>query len=467
MTGRKPSRYGLLSIGRRLHAVKAESCAGGAGTPGSGEPCVHVATVLMDRTKVTCYAVCPSSTPNITMNALARAGNEERARRKQARRAFMSSLPQDERDARNDGTFFADMDRVWQLERVSITNLDCFNAIVRTEEQGNHLYSQIVDDDILSHPMSQSEASSVTNTVQQSGSRFDMFQNDLAEKAHLGFSDASECHKAYGYLAQAAIGKQVDDPGQRMKILNGVKPAESSRRSHGTGLKHHKLNKMYLERQGDYFYRNPILLTIPILRLDEVLDWNGTDEYDVLAITVGDEDGISCSEKVLKAAPGACDEGQVRMATELLRVYYAAIACSVRNHDVGEAFTAEQLDFNAAPVTNLKKWWKLKKEVLEGKDATIQVPKLKDNLNWDVVKVARARASRNNSLPDPYNMAIKAAVNFSAILGAKVMPACPTLSSDLDEEINSSQDEDKQWPHKPRQLDPSSLLRPTQAVVGG
>ena len=398
------------------------------------------------------------------MNALRKTDDAESVRRKQVRKDFLRSLPQAELLSRSNGEFFTVMDGVWELEQAAIRD-DWFNAIVRTEEQGNRLYAQMTSDESLSHPMSHSESSSLTNTVQRSPTRFDMFQNDTAEKAHLGFSNASLCHKAYGYLAEAATGKQGDMPEKRLKLLNGVKKEGNSRRSTGTGLKHHKFNKMYLERQGDYYdNQQPALIMIPICEIGEVLDWNGTDEYDVMAITVGGIQGEGCSEKVLKAAPSTCSRADVVKATELLSVFYKGIACSVRNHSVGESFEPEQLDFHSAPMTDLKKWWKLKKEVLEGDSASIVIPRVRNDLNWDDVQIARARASRENSLPDPFNMAVKAAINFSAIIGAKVMPACPDDDSS-DEEMNSTQDDDTQWSQNTNRVDLSSLLQPLQSVI--
>lgn len=360
------------------------------------------------------------------------------------------------------------MHEIWELEPAAITDDDSFfHAICRTEEQGNRLYSQTTSAENLSHPMGQSESSSLTNTVQQSPARFDMFQNNTAEKAHL-FSNAPVCHKAYGYLAQAATGKQAETPEKRLKLLNGVKKRGDLNRSHGTGLKHHKFNKMYLERQGDYYDRQPVLITIPIYEINDLLDWNGTDGYDVMAITVGDIAGQSCSEKVLKASPSTCNRVDIEKATELLRVFYKGIACSVRNHSVGESFKPEQLDIHSTPMTDLKKWWKLKREGLESSQAAIQIPKVRSDLKWDEVKVARARASRENSLPDPFNMAVKAAINFSFIVGAKVMPTCPEYElTNEDEPINSTQDDyddddDSQRPQHSQNVNLSSLLRPVQ-----
>lgn len=115
------------------------------------------------------------------------------------------------------------------------------------------------------------------------------------------------------YLAKAATGKQVDPPEKRLKLLNGVKKEGNARRSPCTGLKHHKFNKIDLDRQGDYFdHQQPALITFPISdEIGDVLDWNGTDEYYAMTITIRGARGESCSEKVLKAAPSRVVSGAV------------------------------------------------------------------------------------------------------------------------------------------------------------
>lgn len=79
--------------------------------------------------------------------------------------------------------------------------------------------------------------------------------------------------------------------------------------------------------------------------------------------------------------------------------------------------------------------------------------------------MAKATASRDSSLPDPFNMAKKASVRFSVILGAKLLPACQGHDSDgssssSDEEMNTSQgDNDDEWSACVGEEDISSLLR--------
>jgi hypothetical protein len=99
----------------------------------------------------------------------------------------------------------------------------------------------------------------------------------------------------------------------------------------------------------------------------------------------------TCSEDVLKTAPSIYSEEDVVKAKELLRVFYKGMTCSLRSHDVGEAFTRDELDFNSTPMTNVKKWWKQKKEFLDSDQASIQLPRVKSNLNWDNVKKQQAK----------------------------------------------------------------------------
>lgn len=392
------------------------------------------------------------------MSYLGERADEETARRTRIREDFLEGLSSDEKWARSRGRFFGTMNQLWQVEYLPI-QANWFNAIQRSAAQGNHLYANTRSLENLVHPISQSDASSVTNTIQTRPTRFDLFQNDTAQRAHLGFSDDPECHKAYGYLGQAAAGIKVDFPLMRLKLLNGVKEEGASRRQSGSGLKHHKFNKMYLERQADFFDgENPVLILVPIYDLDQVLGWNGTDAYPVMAITTPSQRGLSCSKKVLEAAPSTCSPDEVRKATNLLRIFYQAIACSVRNDDVGESFRDDQLDFNKGKITSLKKWWKYKKEHLDGENATIGLPQLKSDIDWDNIKIARGIASRESSLPDPFCMAAKAAINLSAIVGAKVMPGCELALVDEEEQVlNSMQDDEIPWPPNPRADDVASL----------
>ena len=73
------------------------------------------------------------------------------------------------------------------------------------------------------------------------------------------------CHKTYGYLAEAATGKQVGSCEKRLDLLNDI------------GLKDHTFNRMYINHRKKYYdHQQPSLIAIPILSIGDVLDWNGT-----------------------------------------------------------------------------------------------------------------------------------------------------------------------------------------------
>ena len=397
-------------------------------------------------------------------------GDEEYDRRIEDRTAFFQGLPQAEQQARSAGSHFSTMGYIWGASANTIENSrdEWFKPIERSSAQGQHIYQATTLDSNLKHPMSQSDASSATNT-DQTRTKFDFFQNTTSERAHL-FPDARECHKAYGFLAQSATGKNVGDPVERLKLLNGVKQPAQSRRTTGSGLKHHKFNKMYLFMQKEYFDCNvPRLIIIPIMELSDVLGWNGEDEYDVMAITVGGGLGTECARRLLEFAPSECTENEVRTATRLLETFIKGVAWSVVYDTPDEAFDPSQLDFRRAPMTNLKRWALLRHN-LQSPGSTIMLPHLHQDVDWETVTVAKATASLHSSLPDPYNMAVRAAVNFSAIMRTKLMPACKeeelhSDSSSSDGEINSDQHKDE-WPENGRRENFSSLLRSFGHPVG-
>lgn len=64
---------------------------------------------------------------------------------------------------------------------------------------------------------------------------------DEEDAAHLEFTDDSVCHKAYGYLAEAATGRQVGSREKRLDMLNDI------------GLKDNKFNRMYINDKKRYY----------------------------------------------------------------------------------------------------------------------------------------------------------------------------------------------------------------------
>jgi hypothetical protein len=81
---------------------------------------------------------------------------------------------------------------------------------------------------------------------------------------------------------------------------------------------------------------------------------------------------------------------------------------------------------------SLQRWKNLVYE-LRGDGASIKIPALKDDLDWENVNVAKGRFDRDMScLPDPFLLAVKGAINFSSFVGTKLLPACPPQSDEWD-----------------------------------
>ena len=62
---------------------------------------------------------------------------------------------------------------------------------------------------------------------------------------------------------------------------------------HSISLKGHKFNKMYWKLQGGHFdCDDPCVLVIPLLPMDQILDWTRSEEhaigYDVAVFTFGE-----------------------------------------------------------------------------------------------------------------------------------------------------------------------------------
>jgi hypothetical protein len=195
-------------------------------------------------------------------------------------------------------------------------------------------------------------------------------------------------------------------------------------------------NKMYLSLQQEYFDGgSPNIVIIPLLPLPDVLNWNGSDEYDVMAVTCGDQNKAwECAGNLLVCAQ-SCGQEEVDCGRQLLENFVKAIASSVVHHNVTESFT----DPNH-PNEELRKWLQ-RTEMLKRGSLRIVLPRPIANVNLTDRGVAKGSMSLRTSLPDPFLVAVKAAINYSAHCGCKLMPSCPDWDSETssDGEVNTLQ----------------------------
>lgn len=368
---------------------------------------------------------------------------------------FLETLSVEERRLRNRGQFFTPMERIWGTMPVSISAQD-FEVIRRNPEQGKvyELCYKFIDDDSLE--VGAGSRSGKTNTVDNMA-KIDAYGNYGCESAHL-FSPAEICHKAFGFLGEACVGMRVEvlpstssgrqrkkrrklgsQPGslKRLKLLNGV------RGKNNTSLKSHKYNKMYFKDQGViYDTEDPSVLVIPLLRLDEIMGWSQEGNqapYNILTITFGTR--IRRAGDALKCALQECTTEEIEHARELLEAFVKAVAASLKENDVFENFTESEL--NSASNASLMRWKQLVERIKGGLQATVEVPTRSVDVPAEPVHVAKSRLSVGNSLPDPWLVMVKAAINYSASNGTKLMPACqPPADDDGPPNTNQCSDND-------------------------
>ena len=365
--------------------------------------------------------------------------SDAKAREEEAR-AFRKGLPEEEKDARGDGTFFSDLEDLWEPVATPVVDNEWYQEIVRSPTQGRRLYPETVEDQNLNFPMAPSATSDATNTI-QSNTNYDCFRNNKAQKAHL-ISDAKLCHKAYGFVAAAATGKTDGTKDTRLKLLNGVKPANSQRTINHTGLKHHKFNKLYLFLQKEYYDARPSpIMIIPLLELKDVLAWNGTDEYYVLVLSFGEE-ASSCQYQVLSTADKLIGTGneiqaKVEMGRQLVETFTKALASSDMQHPVEENFDSNE----GSTFPSYQQWRMLLNEIRRKTNPfLVDVPRERRGVDWNRVRVAVGKAELHSSLPDPFLLAVKAAINYSAYRNMALLPSCPPASeTSSDGKVNTLQ----------------------------
>eukprot|EP00523_Entomoneis_sp_CCMP467_P023321 CAMPEP_0168831960 /NCGR_PEP_ID=MMETSP0727-20121128/2309_1 /TAXON_ID=265536 /ORGANISM="Amphiprora sp., Strain CCMP467" /LENGTH=461 /DNA_ID=CAMNT_0008885225 /DNA_START=21 /DNA_END=1406 /DNA_ORIENTATION=- len=404
--------------------------------------------------------------------------------------AFLATLTVDQSSRRGAGVYFSFMEDVWDNTATAPFNAADFESIRRSQSQGfvYQLCSKFID----THEMAKGSRSATTNT-NDNNLRIDAYGSSDCPSAHL-LSHAEVCHKAFGILAEACVGKKVDDdfgvttpdpkgagvttvaavapvaavpvaaavvekrkrqpperytdsgPSKkktkkqktkeqiaegRLKLWNGVSGKAN------TSLKGHKFNKMYFHQQETYYdTEHPSVLVIPLLSFKEIMDWGmqgHQTSYDVLTITFGEK--RKRAGQLLTLVLDECRLDEIEQARALLETFVRGVAGSLLNKDIEQNF--KESDYETNP--SLKAWHQLVERVQNKSQPTIGIPGARQQPGS--FHVAKSRLSRGNSLPDPWLVMIKAAINYSSFRKTKLMPACRPENIG-DEEMNTTQGEE-------------------------
>jgi len=199
--------------------------------------------------------------------------------------AFFRSLDETEKDARCEGTFFTTLEALVMERNVSIQPSQ-FPVIRRNPQQGSVICPRTADDEILNacEEAAGSTAKSDLTHTNQLVTTVD-FLNEVGERTYL-FPNAPFCHATFSRIAQAASGILSDDHYKLRTLLNGV--IGRTQTLSDSGIKHSKFNKYHLFLQKQLFEDSPpSLIIIPLLSLEQIKQWNGTQSYEAMALSYG------------------------------------------------------------------------------------------------------------------------------------------------------------------------------------
>eukprot|EP00980_Cylindrotheca_fusiformis_P011137 scaffold2557_cov121-Cylindrotheca_fusiformis.AAC.20 len=246
------------------------------------------------------------------------------------------------------------------------------------------------------------------------------------EKAHLiPHSPNSACF--FGHLAEAATAVNFNDDStemrqkRRMVLVHGQKYQPKSgpkRRRLNTGIKHDLMNNARILDQGYYLDSDPSLLLIPVLTLQETLDYQsgGNFHYHVVVACRKPEAYQRCG---LSKEYDRCTEEEVQIATKTLASFVKAAAYTLTLAD-------DETIANKIKEPKKKQIINTKEEIAAGDK--LKIPKMLRPWNKDTKLPRLTFGTEDPNLHhdcDPFLLFVRAAVVWSSIQKQLLLPPCP------------------------------------------
>jgi hypothetical protein len=224
----------------------------------------------------------------------------------------------------------------------------------------------------------------------------------------------------------------------KQKAIHGTKEAKNSNRINGTGLKHSPCNKIRLDVQGEVFDRNPCLLIVPIMTLDQMKDWNGLG-YEAIVMPgawVNKKGEVTTVARVCRLINMLkVDQTASPEEIEVARVLLAAV---VR----GMAYSLKILEHSNLPGKSAAKLEELKNEFIffNGTTSGVTVPIQKHDAGTGDLRVRKVTFGPVGDMtmhpaPDPLLLAVKAAVIWSTRNGQQLL-AGGEVKDDTDDALS-------------------------------
>ena len=238
------------------------------------------------------------------------------------------------------------------------------------------------------------------------------------------FPHNTACSTVHIPLVEAASGVNVDSEFPReiatsrrkrkLVLVHGQLNSKKTRRESKSGVKHCVVNFANVERQRDVLDYSGDYLILPILTLQQTLDYDGVSGFEAVVIARDDETYRKTQREYLAYASRA----DIEVVTDTLRQFLKGTAYSLCNlvpyEDIAALVHHEANTMNAARIA------------LQGANQ-ITVPVLKDRLSF-FCRVAKVSFSvtdeKKHPPPDPFAMFCKAASVWSEGHGEKTLPGC-------------------------------------------
>jgi hypothetical protein len=344
------------------------------------------------------------------------------------------------------GEYYAPMERVWKIGKARYGDEALFEALRRektpavTERPGWTSSSYAVT---LAKATSLGGRPAVdhisADTVPAWPTTVFGEQESCSQIAHL-VPLCYERASMYSDVARCVLGLQDDARINIQQAIHGTQPIIGRTRIPDTGIKYCQGNQICLTGQEFFFNKNPCVVIVPIMKLEQLKAWNIGEGFEaiVLAGATGMITAAEAYRGIQMFEPGSAEPDEIETARQLLEQVVRGLAYSL----VHRRRQRREKSLKPAMRQLLQSF---REQLLNSSpEGEVVVP-----LAWDegegerglcVGKVSfkyyarRAHRDYAHPPPDPMFLAMKAAINWSWCNGQQLLVTGEPTEDEDDEE---------------------------------
>lgn len=291
--------------------------------------------------------------------------------------------------------------------------------------------------------------------------RLDMFGNTSGDKvaqlAHL-MPNSSRCADRWLDVARMIYARRNATRDECRKLVHGSR-SKGARMSR-TGARHSTANRVNLVKQFEAWDSDNRLLAIPIMSVDEMLNWSATDDgtsrprtYSAMVIggastvnphrTAASSVDMTCANSFenQKYCVPMCSKEEIEQARGILEAVTLGLASSLKRFCGNEMNKASNPTLRTLGLSS-QDFETTRVQFLKQEVTTVHVPRAK---RCAPVFVRKITFNNDHPAPDPLLLAIKAAVVWSWRNGEKLLPGCEMLDDETEDPSDMSSPEFDYW----------------------